>query len=377
MISMKKISLIFICAIITGLVGCQEDYPELEDGLYAEFNTNKGIFIAELYFEQTPVTVANFVSLAEGKPHEMVDSSYQGKKFYDGLTFHRVIPDFMIQGGDPSGTGAGDPGYRFPDEIVDSLTHDVKGYLSMANSGPNTNGSQFFVTLAPTPWLDGRHAIFGKVIEGMPVVDSIGTVETGERDKPVEDIVIETVNIIRKGQEAKNFKAKEVFEEGLANKKAEDEELAAQQNMTSEANAKRFESVMADANELESGLRVKVLEEGTGPQPKPGDTVQINYAGYFADGTLFDTSMEDVAVREGAFNQQRKDQIGYNPMAVPFGPDAPVIPGFKEGIQQMNVGDKVMIHIPSHLAYGPRGMGNVIPPDTDLIFEMEMMGIQE
>jgi cyclophilin family peptidyl-prolyl cis-trans isomerase len=166
-------------SIILGLVSCKEDYPDLEDGLYAEFNTNKGTFLAELYYEQTPLTVANFVSLAEGNSHSMVDSTYQGKKFYDGIQFHRIIKDFMIQGGDPQGTGSGGPGYRFPDEINENLTHDSKGYLSMANAGPGTNGSQFFVTLAETPWLDSRHTIFGKVIQGQDVVDSIGQTETG------------------------------------------------------------------------------------------------------------------------------------------------------------------------------------------------------
>lgn len=377
MIKMKKVSILFICTIMLGMVGCKEDYPDLEDGMYAEFNTNYGTFIAELYYQATPVTVANFVSLAEGKPHSMVDSAYQGKKFYDGLTFHRVIEDFMIQGGDPTGTGSGDPGYRFPDEIVDTLTHDSKGYLSMANAGPGTNGSQFFVTLAETPWLDGRHTIFGQVVQGMEVVDSIGQVETGPQDRPVNEITIESVNIIRKGEEAKDFDAAETFENSLAEIKAEEEELARKQEESKAANAARFASLKEEAQELESGLQITYIEEGDGPKPDENDLVQVIYEGYLPDGTLFDTNNEEVAREMGVFNEARKAQNGYDPMVTPIGAEARVIPGFKEGLQQMQVGDEAVIFIPSHLAYGPGGAGGVIPPNADLIFVVEMVGIQE
>ena len=374
---MKKLSLLFVCAILVGLVGCKEDYPDLKDGLYAEFNTSHGSFVAELYYKETPITVANFVSLAEGKHHSMVDSTYKGKKFYDGLTFHRVIKDFMIQGGDPTGTGSGGPGYRFPDEIVDSLSHNTKGYLSMANAGPGTNGSQFFVTLAPTEWLDGKHTIFGKVMEGMSVVDSIGTLKTIGQDKPEVDVVIKEVKIIRKGNDAKDFNAAEVFENRLADLKAEEEEMFQKQEAAKAVTAQKFAAMKEDTEVLESGLMIHFLEKGEGVKPKDGAMVEIDYAGYFADGTLFDTSMEETAVQGGVFNQQRKDQVGYNPMLIPYGPDAQVIPGFKEGLQQMKVGDKAIIFIPSHLAYGERGAGNVIPPNTDLIFELHIVGMQE
>ena len=374
---MKKLSLIFVCAILTGLVGCKDDYPDLEDGIYAEFNTNKGSFVAELYFQETPITVANFVSLAEGKSHKMLDSTYQKKKYYDGLIFHRVIKDFMIQSGDPSGTGTGNPGYGFPDEIVDTLTHDSKGILSMANAGPGTNGSQFFISLNETPWLDGKHTVFGKVVQGIEVVDSIGQVPTAVADKPVDDVVIETLKIIRKGKAAKNFEAPKVFEAKLAETKAKEEESAKKQDEAKKGNTEKFEAFKADVVELESGLKIHFLEKTDGIKPKPTDMVQVHYAGYFADGTLFDTSMEEVAVNAGIFNQQRKDQVGYKPMAITYGPDAQVIPGFKEGLQQMNVGDKAILYIPAHLGYGTRGAGNVIPPNTDLIFELELVGIQE
>ena len=374
---MKKTSLLFICTILLSLIGCKEDYPDLGDGLYAEFNTNHGTFVAELFYKATPTTVANFVSLAEGKSHSMLDSTYNGKKFYDGLTFHRVIKDFMIQGGDPTGTGSGDPGYRFPDEIVDTLTHDSKGYLSMANAGPGTNGSQFFVTLAETPWLNGRHTIFGKVVQGQEVVDSIGQVETGPQDRPVNEVTIESVNIIRKGKEAKDFNAAKVFEDKLAQIQADEEEAARVQEEKRAANAERFSSLKGEAQELESGLQIHYLEKGEGPKPQITDEVRVLYEGYFDDGTAFDTNKEELAKELGIFNPQRAAQGGYGPMTTGIGPDAGMIPGFKEGLQQMSVGDKAVLFIPSHLAYGPGGAGGVIPPNADLIFQVEMVGIAE
>ena len=374
---MKKVSFLFVCTLILGLTGCKEDYPDLEDGLYAEFKTSKGTFLTELYYEQTPITVANFVSLAEGKSHSVLDSTYKGKKFYDGLIFHRVIKDFMIQTGDPLGTGQGNPGYRFPDEIVDSLNHDSKGTLSMANAGPGTNGSQFFVTLAPTPWLDGRHTVFGKVVQGQEVVDSIGLVETAERDRPAQEIKIESLKIIRKGNAAKDFDAPKIFEEQLASLKAEEEELKAHQESRMVEDAQRFQALKEEAQQLESGLQIHYLVKGEGPKPGNDDTVKLFYEGYFRDGRLFDTNREELAKELGVFNQNRKDQNGYEPMVTPYGPTAPMIPGFKEGMQQMRIGDKAIVYIPSHLAYGPAGAGEVIPPDSDLIFVIEMVGIVE
>ena len=373
---MKKVNFLFVCAIMLGLVSCKEEYPDLKDGIYAEFNTNQGTFVAELYFEQTPITVGNFVSLAEGKSNSVTDS-LKGKKYYDGLTFHRVIKDFMIQGGDPTGTGGGDPGYRFPDEIVDSLTHNSKGYLSMANAGPGTTGSQFFVTLAETPWLDGRHTIFGKVVEGQEVVDKIGQMETGPQDRPVSEVIIENVNIIRKGKNAKNFDGAAVFENSIAQVKAEEEEMAKRKEASKAENAERFNTLKGEAKELESGLKIHTLKKGDGIKPAITDMVQVLYEGYFVDGILFDTNVEEIAVEMGVFNQARKAQGGYGPMTTPIGPEAQMIPGFKEGLQNMSVGDKSVIFIPSHLAYGPGGAGNVIPPNADLIFVIEMVGIQE
>jgi len=374
---MKRLSMLLICAILLGLVSCKEDYPDLKDGMYAEFNTNKGSFIAELYYKETPTTVANFVSLAEGESHKMIDSTSKGKKYYDGLIFHRIIKDFMIQGGDPTGTGSGDPGYRFPDEIVDTLSHSSKGTLSMANAGPGTNGSQFFITLAPTPWLDGKHTIFGKVLEGQAVVDSIGMVKTVAGDKPEQDVVLETVKIIRKGKDAKDFKAANTFETNLAEAKVKEEKEEAARSEMKKENASKFMALKEEAKELESGIKIHYLERGEDVKIPDGSTVLANYAGYFEDGTLFDTSWQDVAELNGALNIAKRDQDGYRPMPAKYGPDAPMIPGFKSGLAAMNVGDRALIFIPSHLGYGERGMGGIIPPNTDLIFEIEIVEIQE
>jgi len=375
---MRTSKFLVLFSMVFTMISCNDQYPDLEDGMYAEFKTNKGSFVAELYFEQTPITVASFVSLAEGS-NKMVDSTYKGKKYYDGLTFHRIIDGFMIQGGDPSGTGSGGPGYKFPDEFVDSLQHDSKGILSMANAGPGTNGSQFFVTLAPTENLNGRHTVFGKVTKGQDVVDSIGKVETGKRDKPKEPVTMEEVNIIRKGKAAKDFDAPEVFEKGLQDLKDKEEAEAKKRQENKTANAEEFESHKEEAKTLDSGLKIYFEEKGDGEKPKTGEMVEVWYEGYFEDGDIFDTNKEELAKEMGLFNPNREAQGGYaEPMVVAYGPDAPMIPGFKEGMQQMSVGDKALLYIPSHLGYGERGAGGgVIPPNTNLVFRVELVGIQE
>ncbi len=183
----------------------------MQDGLYAKFHTSKGEILAELEFEKTPGTVGNFVGLAEGKIENKAKS--EGEPYYDGLKFHRVIPDFMIQGGDPNGTGAGGPGYKFDDEIHPELKHDAPGKLSMANAGPGTNGSQFFITHVETPWLDGKHTVFGNVVEGQEVVDKI---QQGDK--------IEKLEIIRQGAAADKFDGAGAFKEFHAEKAKREEE---------------------------------------------------------------------------------------------------------------------------------------------------------
>ena len=373
---MKKFNLFLVTLLAIAFYSCDEKYPDLEDGMYAEIKTNKGTAIAELFFEQTPMTVANFVSLAEGT-NTLVDSTSKGKKYYDGIIFHRVIKDFMIQTGDPLGTGTGDPGYKFPDEIVDSLQHDGKGVLSMANSGPGTNGSQFFITLKETPWLNGKHTVFGEIVKGQEVVDSIGAVKTGAGDKPESEVKMETVTIIRKGKAAKNFDAKAEFDNKLAAIEKENEEkekLAAEKGKEVAA---KYEKLKENAEKLDSGLEIAFIKKGEGPQPKLGETVLINYQGYLTDGKIFDTNVESVASEMGVFDQRRADHPqGYAPIPMPYSPDAQMIPGFKEGVQKMKVGDEAVLFIPAHLGYGERGAGP-IPPNSDLIFELALVDIQK
>lgn len=371
---MKTKTLFLLFAIVTSLYACNDEYPDLEDGMFAEFDTSLGPIVAELYFDETPITVASFVSLAEGTS-KIVDSAYKDKKYYDGLIFHRVIDGFVIQGGDPTGTGSGGPGYKFPDEFNDSLSHDSKGILSMANAGPGTNGSQFFITLAPVKQLDGRHTVFGKVVKGLDVVDSIGKVETGPGDRPVENVTINEVKIIRKGSAAKNFDASEVFETEL--KKIEDEKAEKEKEMEAQRAkvSSEFDELKAKSDSLDSGLKIYFVEEGDGEKPKNGQQVTVNYEGYFADGTIFDTNKEELAKEMGIFNDRRKMQGGYEPMPTLYGPDAPMIAGFKQALQEMKVGDEVVVWIPSALGYGQRGYGNAIPPNTDLIFKIKMVDI--
>ena len=374
---MKKISFLLLCSIFLTLVSCKEEYPDLDNGMYAEIKTNQGTFLAELYYKATPMTVASFVSLAEGNS-EMVDEQYKDKKFYNNLVFHRVIKDFMIQGGDPEGTGSGGPGYKFPNEIVDTLRHDNKGVLSMANSGPDSNGSQFFITLKETPWLDGMHTVFGKVLQGQDIVDKIGAVDTEKPgDRPVEDVVIQEVNIIRKGNDAKNFDAPKVLDQKLQDFKLEAEGREKKMNAQREGNKQRFDQLKSEAKEIKDGVMITYLEKGEGPQPKTGDTVMVNYQGYLTNGDLFDTNIASVAKSAEMFNPKRDEMGGYSPMPVVYGPDAPMIPGFKEGVSNMKVGDKAIIYIPSEQAYGQRGMPPVIPPSADLIFQVELVDLQE
>lgn len=368
---MKKLTLLFLILSLS-FFACEDKYPDLKDGVYAEFITNKGTFVAKLYHEATPLTVANFVSLAEGK-NTLVDSTFQGKKFYNGLSFHRIIKDFMIQGGDPKGDGSGSPGYKFPDEFVDSLKHTQKGFLSMANSGPGTNGSQFFITLKETPWLDGKHTIFGEIVIGQEIVDSIGVVETTKPgDKPVSPVIMEQVNIIKKGN-SKIASFTEEMEKVEKLKKEKEErmtEIASKQAIA-------MNDLMSDAEELASGLKVYWNHKGKGVKPAEGSKVMMNYAGYFENGTLFDSNIEEVAKKYDVWDHRRSDGGGYAPLPTDYSKDARLIPGFREGLLLMSIGDKVTLFVPAHLAYGERGYPPKIAPNSDLIFELELVGPAE
>ncbi|MGB5668679.1 MAG: peptidylprolyl isomerase [Maribacter sp.] len=382
---MKKTFLLLLTATLA-LVSCKSSkHADLGDGIFADIQTNKGEIVVKLEYEKTPITVASFVSLAEGNS-PFVSEDYKGKNYFDSIVFHRVIKDFMIQGGDPTGTGSGSPGYKFKDEFNDSLTHYKAGILSMANSGPTTNGSQFFITHKETPFLDGRHTVFGEVMKGLDVVDSIANVQTSQvpqKDRPVVDVVMNTVEIIRNGKKARKFDAVQIMTDYFA---AEEGRLAAEEK-EKQARQEAFEKMLPGfvaelaetkkkAKELPSGLKVLELTEGTGEQPKIGQQVTVFYAGYLEDGTLFDSNNEEVAKKFNSYDDRRKQGGGYEAMPMPYSPDARMIPGFKEGILTMKVGDKVRLFIPPHLGYGEQG-GGPIPPNANLIFDVEVTGIAE
>ncbi|MFT5890910.1 MAG: cyclophilin family peptidyl-prolyl cis-trans isomerase [Dokdonia sp.] len=378
---MRKTHMLLIVALLS-LLSCNDKYPDLKDGIYAEFITDKGTIVAELYYEDAPATVANFVALAEGT-HPMVDSIYANKPYYNGLKFHRVMKGFMIQGGDPLGTGTGGPGYKFHDELTPERRHDTVGMLSMANSGVNTNGSQFFITHKATPHLDGFdqnggrkncggnrvscHSVWGKTVIGFDVIDAITDVEmTQGTTAPKVDVIMQQVNVIRIGKAAKDFDAPATFTK----------ELDRYANRLSEF-TKRFNEKSAKAETLPSGLRIHWDHKGEGQTPAVGDSINVNYAGFFDEtGELFDTSIEEVARSQNKFDQRRMDAIGYNPLGTLYGPNASLIAGFKEGIQQMSIGDKITVFIPSHLGYGRSGFRGAIPPNSDLVFEIELMSIR-
>ena len=310
----------------------------MENGLYAKFNTTKGAILLQLEFEKTPGTVGNFVALAKGELEN--NAKPQGTPYYNGLKFHRVIPDFMIQGGCPLGTGTGNPGYQFEDEFHPDLKHDKPGVISMANSGPNTNGSQFFITHTPTSWLDGKHTVFGHVIEGQDIVD---TIAQGDEIKAVEIIAV--------GEDAKKFNAIEAFRifEGAREKRIEAAKKQAEAAL---------EEVAAGFEKTNSGLRYQIIQKGNGKQAVKGKGVSVHYKGMLTDGTVFDSSY------------QRKQPIDFT-LGV-----GQVIAGWDEGIQLLKVGDKARFVIPSDLAYGSQGAGGVIPPNAILIFDVELMDVK-
>ena len=375
---MKKMLLLTFCIMSLILGGCKSSsYPNLKDGLYADIQTNKGNMLVELYYKQTPVTVANFVSLAEGKNTYVVDS-LKNKPYYDGTIFHRVIKEFMIQGGDPTGTGMGNPGYKFGDEIVDTLRFTKKGQLAMANAGPATNGSQFFITQVPTDWLNGNHTIFGQVVQGEAIIDTIANVETNATNKPISDVIIKKIEIIRQGKEAKNFNATKVFEQYMK----EQDELARKREQEQKVLKDRFLAEIKDqlpqATQLPSGVKVFVIKKGEGQKPTHEQNVLVNYAGFLAtDGSLFDSNEKAIAEEYRVYDQRRDAMKGYQPFPIPFNQSAQLIPGFREALLTMSVGDRVRAFIPSALAYGEMGAGDIIPPNSDLVFDIEITGIAQ
>lgn len=372
--TMNKLkNLIGVFVVILTLLGCKSSqYPDLGDGLFADIQTNQGNILVKLEYEKTPVTVANFISLAEGT-NPFVSEEYKDKKYYNGLTFHRVMKDFMIQGGDPLANGTGNPGYRFKDEFDESLKHNKKGILSMANGGPKTNGSQFFITHKETPWLDGRHSVFGEVVKGMEVVDSIANVKVGAGNKPISDVVMNALVIIRNGKEANKFDAVQIMTDYFAEEKAKED---AMKKMIQDF-VKETEVQKEEAQTYPSGLKILKLKDAEGEKPRPGQRVLVNYAGWLADGSLFDTSEAQIAEKFGQYDRIIQMHRGnLSPSLMDYSPDANLIAGFKEGLLTMKVGDKVRIFIPPHLGYGPQG-GGPIPPNAELIFDLEILSIAE
>ena len=358
-------------AFALNLSSCKAQYPDLEDGIYAEFITTKGVMVAKLNYEKTPITVANFVSLAEGE-NTMVDKKFKKKKFYNGIIFHRVIDKFMIQGGDPKGTGSGDAGYKFMDEFSPDLKHDKPGILSMANSGPNTNGSQFFITEVPKPNLDNKHSVFGELVIGLDIQDSISNVEVGRNNKPLEDVVIEELNIIRKGKAAKKFDAPNIFVNHFAEAERREKEKEEKAAAILKATKDKFIAQKEKAIALPSGLKYIITEKGAGEKLPETAELLTHYSLYFEDGKILDTSKLEIAEALGAVNERKKAQNGYQPITAEIGPDAKMIAGFKEGLQQLSVGDKATLFIPYHLAYGESG-NRGIPGKTNIIFEVEVL----
>tara|TARA_B100000767_G_scaffold252096_1_gene255633 strand:- start:1299 stop:2234 length:936 start_codon:yes stop_codon:yes gene_type:complete len=309
----------------------------MENGLYALVETSKGNITLNLEFEKTPATVGNFVALCEG---EMENTSKDlGDPYYNNMKFHRVINDFMVQGGCPSGTGSGNPGYKFDDEFHPDLKHDKPGILSMANAGPGTNGSQFFITHVPTAWLDNKHTVFGSVSEGIDVVNSI---EQGDE--------IIAIKILRVGDLASAFNALKSF-------KTFNESAIQRQNKIKENNLENLNDISKGFEITSSGLRYKINEKGNGKLAVVGKNIKVHYKGQLLDGTVFDSSFKR--------NEPIEFTLGIGQ----------VIKGWDEGLALLSEGDKARLVIPSDLAYGEAGAGGVIPANANLIFDVEIVAV--
>ena len=310
---------------------------EGKEGLFANISTSKGDILVELFYKQAPLTVTNFVGLAEGT----LDAA-KGKKFYDGLKFHRVIADFMIQGGDPEGTGRGGPGYKFPDEPVNGLVFDKPGKLAMANAGPGTNGSQFFITHVPTDWLNYKHTIFGAVVdaESQKVVNAV-----------VQDDVIKSVTIIRKGTDAEAFKATQADFDRL---------VPVAKDAVKKFKEAQIADVIKGCEKTSNGVYFQIVKEGSGNAIGNGKKVTCEYQGYLPDGQIFDASKK--------FHPQ-----GHEPLEFVVGAGQ-MIPGFDQMVSQMKVGETRKMVIPPELAYGSHGIPQAgIPGDSYICFDVTLV----
>ena len=305
------------------------------DGIYANIITKKGNIKIKLEYIKAPITVANFVNLVEGKIKS--NKKYNGTPFYDGLIFHRVINDFMIQGGCPEGKGTGGPGFKFDDEFHEDLKHDKPGTLSMANSGPNTNGSQFFITHNATNWLDGKHSVFGYVVSGQEIVDQI------QKNDKIQSISIEKI-----GKLAIKWDSVKVFDDYFKNKEIEKDKIK-------KLELDKIISITKGMEKTKSGLFHLIENKGNNDFPSIGSTVSVHYTGKLVDGTIFDSSY------------QRN-----NPISFVLG-KGQVIEGWDEGLLKIAKGGSGKFVIPSNLAYGENGAGGIIPPNSTLIFDLELI----
>ncbi|MGL5111388.1 MAG: peptidylprolyl isomerase [Flavobacterium sp.] len=365
---MKKRIIVGLLALTTFFSCKNEEKNDLPDGLYAKIETNKGDIILQLEYEKAPITVASFITLAEGNNEFITNPNLKSRPYYDGLKFHRVIEDFMIQTGDPLGTGSGDAGYKFKDEFSD-LRFDKGGVLAMANNGPTTNSSQFFITHLETPWLDGKHTIFGHVVgNGMEVVNQI---KQGDHMKKV--------TIIRNGEAAKKFDAAKTFHdyyiveaENQKKLQAEADAYNAQFKADQDKKIAEFETLKAKATKTNTGLEYVITKKNNGKKPTAGANVYIHYAGFLENGSLFDSSIESVSKTFGKFDAARAAAKQYLPIPFEYGKKDGLIPGFIEGIEKLNFGEKATIFIPSALGYGAQGVGP-IPPNANIIFEIELL----
>ncbi len=311
--------------------------PSLPDGLYAQIDTAKGAIICRLEYQKAPMTVMNFVGLAEGT---LKANGVAGKHFFDGLKFHRVEPGFVVQGGDPKGDGTGGPGYQFPNEIASDLKHDGPGVMAMANAGPDTNGSQFYITLAAASHLDGGYSIFGRVVQGMDVAQKIAVGD-----------VMKKVTILRVGADAKAFLVSQERFDALV-KQATDA-IAQKARKAREADLATIAKKWPNLRTTPSGLMYEILTQGKGGSPANGASVVVNYTGWLLDGTRFDSSLDR--------GQPATFRIGE------------VIEGWNEALRSMKKGEKRRLVIPPELGYGARGYPGVIPADAFLVFEVELV----
>lgn len=400
-----KFFIITLLVLSMSATSCQNQYSDLEDGVYAEIKTSKGTMVAKLFYEKAPVTVANFVGLAEGT-HPSLADSLKGKPFYDGIIFHRVMDNFMIQGGDPTGTGMGSAGFKFHSEFEPSLSHNKAGILSMANSGGvTTNSSQFFIT--EVPYLRGDafnqdgslkncsvrgvscHPVFGELVIGLEVQDSISGVAVSKDrstlNKPLEDVVINKVTIIRKGANAIAFDASKVFteqepllSERLVDMQKKQQELAKEK---SKAAAENFLKTNAGLNgevfESPTGMSMILNKAKNGTKPSSTDKVLVNCSAYFMNGNLLYTTYADVAKKMNQYNEQQDKGGAYKPLSSIYNESASLVSGFREAMLRMNVGDKARVYVPSYLGYGASGRPPRVPGNTDLYFDIEIVGIDK